>query len=228
MTGLCLVTAVSNTTGGKQQDSLYLSFSSHTHRAVWPHVASVLFITHTQKDKKRQQIKSSLMAACLAMECIRKADSSKVQPWAWTWTTRGIFTGILSLSSVREWHTSETNGKCDMLFTYFLFTFFISFPSSVASVKTSCPSWTSSLECCYRVCSNTFLNFMLTGSGDLLLWSSGGGVTVISWGGAKAESLLLLTSRGVSGTRTIRVRDRGLDVTKLYSCIICWHDTVMF
>ncbi|XP_035533945.1 par-3 family cell polarity regulator beta a [Morone saxatilis] len=36
---------------------------------------------------------------------------------------------------------------------------------------------------------------------DRLLRSSGGGVAVISWGGAKAESLLLLTNRGVSGRR---------------------------
>lgn len=45
----------------------------------------------------------------------------------------------------------------------------------------------------------------LTGSGDPLLWSSGGGVTVLSWGGAKAESLLLLTNKGVSGRKKIRV-----------------------
>lgn len=39
---------------------------------------------------------------------------------------------------------------------------------------------------------------VLTCSEEVLLWSSGGGVAVIGWDGAKAESLLLLTNRGVS------------------------------
>lgn len=49
---------------------------------------------------------------------------------------------------------------------------------------------------------------MLTGSGDLLLRSSEGGTAVFSMGGAKAESLLLLTKRGVSEMKKIRVRAR--------------------
>lgn len=38
---------------------------------------------------------------------------------------------------------------------------------------------------------------VLTCSEEVLLWS-GGGVAVIGWDGTKAESLLLLTNRGVS------------------------------
>ena len=52
------------------------------------------------------------------------------------------------------------------------------------------------------------LLLVLTISADLLLWSSGVGVALLSRGGAKAESLLLLTNRGVSGTRKTRVRNR--------------------
>ncbi len=54
---------------------------------------------------------------------------------------------------------------------------------------------------------------MLTGSGDTLLWSSGGGVAAISWGGAKAESLLLLTNRGVSGWGKIELETHHLQAS---------------
>lgn len=52
---------------------------------------------------------------------------------------------------------------------------------------------------------------MLTASEDLLLWSSGGGVALISWDGAKAESLLLLTNRGVPGWTQIQIQLRDTE-----------------
>lgn len=73
-----------------------------------------------------------------------------------------------------------------------------------------------------------FYTTMLTGSGDLLLWSSGGGVTVIWWGGAKAESLLLLTNRGVSGRRKTELETRRKRAVVHLHHLLAWPSNVFY
>lgn len=118
MSEFCLVTAVLNTVGvNNRTPSLCLPPSvslpefplTQTHSRVWPHTASHPPYTHThnhpQRDEKRKQTKSSLMAACSEKtESTWKADPFKVEPGAWSWTTRGM---AFSLCLQREWYTTE-------------------------------------------------------------------------------------------------------------------------
>lgn len=125
MPEFCLVTAVSSTAGGKQQDSLlspaslYLS-SPNTHTLVSSVTSNSLCLAHYSThaithrgDKTRQQTKSSLMAVLLEkMERTWKADPFKVQPGARSLTARGIFIGFLCLLWGKGTHQTR-NGKCN-------------------------------------------------------------------------------------------------------------------
>lgn len=100
--------------GGKPQDSLsplplhtWVSFTQTYKSSVTSHSLHPAHHTHThnrpQRDKKREQTESSLMAACFEkMESTWRADPFKVKPGAWSWITRGM---VFSLCLLREWHT---------------------------------------------------------------------------------------------------------------------------
>lgn len=120
---------------GERQDALYpllhstwVSFSpAHTH-------------THTVvRQHTKAAHKVLLNGGLFGKRALEKPDPFKVLPEAGSWTTRGIFTGPLSLSSLSEWRHQRCNGNSNLfislLFPYRLFLFFICFFPTL--VKTS-------------------------------------------------------------------------------------------
>lgn len=108
LTGFCLVTAVSNTMGGKQQDSLPEFPFTDTH-------------THTE------QRKSSLMAACLEKECIWKLTLPKYSLGHGAGTLEEYSLGFSLYLQYGDGTQRQTGNVIRNRFIYFLFTIFISF-----------------------------------------------------------------------------------------------------
>lgn len=96
MSVFCLVTAELNTAGTNNSTPslhmLYLSPSTpnHTHNLIPPPSIPSHTYNHPRRDKKKQQTKASLMAACFKKEeRAWKGSPLKVQPGAQSRTTRG-------------------------------------------------------------------------------------------------------------------------------------------
>lgn len=149
----CLITAVSNTAGVNYRTPYLPCLSlttwvplTHTVTA-WPHTVFALPITHAFTHRGKVLLNGG--PVWKKKESTWKADPFKEVPGACS--TRGIFTRSLCLlwgTGTQQRHHGKSNMFIFPLSIYSFFPpFFISFPLSLALVKTLCYVWTTNLNC---------------------------------------------------------------------------------